>query len=77
MYRLQHRFGKEIDFINLNVDKAEAKPTRLNFGMRNRSHYILLDANQNKLREWFGPLDEQTMIAEIEQELIALGIEIE
>lgn len=77
MYRLQNKFGPELDFIRLNVDKAEAKPTRLDFGMRNRSHFILLDANQNKLREWFGPLDEQTMITEIEQELIALGIGVE
>ncbi|MEZ4656351.1 MAG: hypothetical protein R2911_02155 [Caldilineaceae bacterium] len=72
MYGLQQKFGDQIDFINLNVDNHDATPTRLSFGMRNRSHYVLLDAHQNKLREWFGPLNQQAMEEQIAELLTSI-----
>ena len=74
MHGLHQKFGKRVDFINLNVDNHDATATRLSLGMRNRSHYVLLDANQNKLRDWFGPLDQQTMEEQIEELLASMGL---
>ena len=74
MHGLHQKFGNRVDFINLNVDNHDATAKRLSLGMRNRSHYVLLDANQNKLRDWFGPLDQQTMEEQIEELLASMGL---
>ncbi len=72
MYRLQKRFAEQIDFINLNVDNPAVKATRLSFGMRNRSHYVLIDADQNIVAQWFGPIEDEAMVADIEEALASL-----
>jgi len=62
-----------MDVINFNVDNQQVTQTRYNFGMRNRSQYVLIDQNQNVIKSWFGTLDEATMMAEIDQLLTTLG----
>lgn len=65
MHRLHQKFGAQIDFIVIDVDDLAARPTRMSLGMRNRSHYMLIDAEKNRLAQWFGPLDEATMFEQL------------
>lgn len=62
-----------MDVITFNVDNQDVTQTRYNFGMRNRSQYVLIDQNQNIIKSWFGHLDETTMTAELDQLLSGLG----
>ncbi|MEZ4706440.1 MAG: hypothetical protein R3A44_04500 [Caldilineaceae bacterium] len=72
MNGLHQKFGDRVDFINLNVDNHDATATRLSFGMRNRSHYVLLDAHQNRLAEWFGPLNQPALEEQITELLASI-----
>lgn len=65
--------GQRSDFIALDVDDLETRPTRMALGLRNRSHYALLDTEQNIISQWFGPLNEASLTTELESHLQALG----
>ena len=69
---LQQKLGQQVDFINLDVDISDTKELRANLGMRGRAHYILIDAEQNKLGEWRGPLNEGALATQIEELLGSL-----
>lgn len=65
MYGLEDRYGDQVDFIYLNIDRAETRPARERFGIVQRSQYVLIDAQGNILFKWFGFIDE----AEVEAAL--------
>lgn len=69
MHRLQQTYGERVDFISLDVDKLDVRETRFQLGMRNRSHYVLLDPERNLVAQWFGPLNESEVARQIEQHL--------
>lgn len=73
MYRLQQQLSNRMDVIIFDVDNNDVTQTRYNFGMRSRSQYVLIDANQNVIKSWFGTLDEAAMMAELDQLLGSLG----
>lgn len=50
----------------MDVDVLASRSTRMSLGMRNRSHYMLIDGEGNRLAQWFGPLTEQSMLEQIE-----------
>lgn len=62
-----------MDVISFNVDNQFVTQTRYDYGMRNRSQYVLIDQNRNIIKSWFGYLDQTAMLAELEQLLISLG----
>jgi len=62
-----------MDVINFNVDNQFVTQTRYDYGMRSNTQYVLIDQNRNRVAFWYGPLDEATMIAEIDRLLISLG----
>ncbi|NWG17172.1 MAG: hypothetical protein HXY41_11090 [Chloroflexi bacterium] len=47
-----------MDFIKLDIDKAETLPARQQFNLVQRSQYALVDAEGNVIQRWFGFLDE-------------------
>lgn len=63
MNRLKQEFGEEITFIDLNIDDASTLEMRNQYGFRGRSEYVLVDADDNIVRRWFGPLDEGDIVA--------------
>lgn len=69
MHRLQQAFGQQADFIEFDVDSLESRSTRMGLGMRNRSHYMLIDKDGNRLAQWFGPLDEAAMVEALSTQL--------
>lgn len=66
MDRLEAEFGERIDFIHLNVDDPATADIRAEFGLTRRSQYRLIDADGITIRNWFGPLDESSMVAQID-----------
>ena len=71
---MKKQLGEQVDFISLDVDNAETKETLNHLGMRGRSHYMLIDADQNMIRQWRGVLNEESLAAEVAEELSKLGI---
>ena len=72
MYRLQEQFGEKVDFISLDMDNPTTKESRFEFGMRNRSHFVLIDAEKNILAQWFGQIEDVAMAADLEAALATL-----
>ena len=67
MHRLEQQFSGQVDFIHLDIDRAETKPILQKFDVRRRSTYLLIDANGEILKAWTGYLDEATLQTEIEE----------
>jgi hypothetical protein len=53
---LEERFGAQVDFFHLNIDQSVTRDVRDRYGIRNRSEYVLLDAEGNIVKKWFGSL---------------------
>ena len=66
MYRLQDAYSDRVDFFHLDVDKAETKAVRDQFGLVRRSQYALIDAEGNVIKTWAGPLNEEAIFTDIE-----------
>lgn len=73
MHRLHAKYGESADFIALDVDDLAVRSTRMGLGMRNRSHFVLIDQDGNRLAQWFGPLDEAAMFDQIAERLAETG----
>lgn len=73
MYRLQAEFGDQLDFINLNIDVEDTRPTRERFGIVQRSNYVLIDAAGNEVQRWFGPLNESVVTQFLRDYLASLS----
>lgn len=71
---LRDEFAGEIDFFLLDIDKPETEEVRKAYGMTGRSHYVLIDANGDVVRSWFGPL-QPTMDEEMRALLEGLAEE--
>jgi hypothetical protein len=65
VYGLEEEFGDEIDFIWLNIDDSSTRAMREEFGIVQRTRYVLVDENNNEVMRWFGPLYEVGMEFEI------------
>ncbi len=63
MNRLKEEFGEEITFIDLNIDDRSTLDMRNQYGFRGRSEYALVDADDNIVRRWYGPLNEGELVA--------------
>lgn len=60
-------FKDRIDFVYLNIDKPETFQARERFDIVNRSQYVLIDDQGNLIKKWFGPLDEESVKAAIDE----------
>lgn len=67
MNGLQEQFGEEIQFIWLNIDDPNTLPLREQFGIVQRSRYVLVNAVGEQAQIWIGRLDE----TEVEEALTA------
>ncbi|MEM7345243.1 MAG: hypothetical protein AAF485_13470, partial [Chloroflexota bacterium] len=65
MHRLKEAYGDQIDFFVLDVDDATTEEVRLQYGLRNRSHYVLIDPEGKPIRLWAGHLNEEAVFAEL------------
>ena len=61
MSRLEAEFGEIITFVDLNIDDRGLSAIRTHYGIRGRTEYVLVDADDNVVRRWFGPLSESDM----------------
>lgn len=61
MYGLQEQYGDEIEFVWLNVDDPLSRPLREQFGIVQRSNYVLVDVDGVAQLRWFGYLDDTEM----------------
>ena len=66
MNRLEETYKDQIDFIHVNFDNPEAAEVFRTYGVTNRSHYYLLDAEGTILYQWIGPLREDEVATEID-----------
>ncbi len=57
MNGLKTTFEGQVDFFDLNIDDPSLDGLREEFDISGRSQYILVDANGNVVRRWFGPLN--------------------
>jgi hypothetical protein len=55
----------------LNIDKPETLEVRQRFDIVARTQYVLIDAEGNTIHKWFGPLDEESVKASIDEFLAA------
>ena len=58
MNGLQEQFGAEIQFVWLNIDDPNTLPLREQFGIVQRSRYVLVNAAGEQEQVWIGLLDE-------------------
>ncbi|MEM8857111.1 MAG: hypothetical protein AAGD96_02245 [Chloroflexota bacterium] len=66
MNGLKGTFQGRVDFFDLDVDDASADGARSQLNVNQRSHYILLAPDgETILRQWFGPLDINSMDAQV------------
>jgi hypothetical protein len=64
--RLSRQFGDRIEFVHLNVDSSATLPLRQQYDIIGRTQYVLVDAEGNTWKRWYGPLNETAITAEIE-----------
>lgn len=63
---LKGTFEGRVDFFDLNVDNSAIEKLRQEKRINGRSHYILLAPDgETVLRQWFGPLDRNSMEAQV------------
>jgi hypothetical protein len=55
---LEEQFGAEIQFVWLNIDDPNTLPLREQFGIVQRSRYVLVNAAGEQEQVWIGLLDE-------------------
>jgi hypothetical protein len=72
VHRLAEVFKDQVDFVYLNIDRPETFESRQRFDIVNRSQYVLIDAQGNLIKKWFGFLDEDEVKATID-EFLATG----
>jgi hypothetical protein len=65
VHGLEDRYRSQIDFIYLNIDNRDTLPVRERFGIVQRSHYVLIDAQGNIVRRWIGFLNAAEVEAAI------------
>jgi thiol-disulfide isomerase/thioredoxin len=70
--RLIIEFGDKMDFIHLNIDLPETLSAREEFGIIERSHYLVTDAQGKIVQQWYGILDEPTVEDYIKQYLASV-----
>ena len=56
MNRLEEEFNTSVDFLHLDVDLAETRQIMADFGVRNRSSYLLVTGDGTLIQGWYGPL---------------------
>lgn len=56
MNRLEQQFNDSVDFLHLDVDLQETRQVMADFGVRNRSSYLLIAADGAIIQGWYGPL---------------------
>lgn len=66
MYGLERKFGEDIDFVRLNVDVRSTFAMREQFGLIQRTRYVLVDENNIVIYRWFGPLNQAAVEFDIE-----------
>jgi hypothetical protein len=64
---LIERFKDKINIVVIDFTNSQTQPLRQQLGITDRSQYVLTDENGTVLMRWFGFLDEDALIAELEQ----------
>lgn len=67
MHRLAEAFKDRVDFIYLNIDRPETLEARQRFDIVARTQYVLIDDQGSTIQKWFGPLDEESIKAAIDE----------
>ncbi len=70
MNRLNEQFSDRVDFFYLNVDEAQTQDIMSDLAIRNRSTYVILDADGNEVHRWIGSLPFDGAAHDLE---VALG----
>jgi len=67
VHRLAEVFKDRVDFVYLNIDRPDTLEARQRFDIVARTQYVLIDAQGNTIKKWFGPLDEEAVKAAIDE----------
>lgn len=67
MYGLEKQFSDRVDFFILDVDGWNTAAYMEKYLIRNRSTYVLLNAEGEEIGRWVGPLDEASVALQMEQ----------
>jgi hypothetical protein len=62
---LEEQFGTEIQFVWLNIDDPNTLPLREQFGIVQRTRYVLVNAAGEQEQVWIGLLDEVAITEEL------------
>ncbi|MCP4428459.1 MAG: hypothetical protein GY803_28580 [Chloroflexi bacterium] len=71
MNRLNEQFSDQIDMFYLDIDVDGTSSVMADYHIRDRSTYVLLDADGAEITRWVGPLSYGGMASEIESALSA------
>ena len=66
MNGLEDTFSDRVDFFVLDVDNPDSRAFMEQFAIRNRSTYVLIDAEGNEIGRWVGPLNQAGVTAQME-----------
>lgn len=66
MHRLEDAYAGQVTFFHLDVDMPAYDEARQQVGVTGRSQYFLLDTDGNVAARWFGPIDFEQILAEID-----------
>lgn len=61
------RYDGQINVVTLNVDSPQDTALREQFGLMDRSMYVLVDGKGEVLMRWFGFLNEDTLSTDLEK----------
>lgn len=70
MNRLNEQYSDRVDFFYLDVDDIQTPEVMSALAIRDRTTYVIFDAQGNEVHRWFGPLPFEAAAHDIE---VALG----
>ena len=66
VHGLEAKYGDRIQFTYLDIDDSRTDSFKTALGFRVQPQYFLLDASGNVVKEWFGLVPEEALVAAFE-----------
>jgi len=66
VHGLEAKYGDRIQFTYLDIDDSRTDSFKTALGFRVQPQYFLLDGSGNVVKEWFGLVSEEELVAAFE-----------
>ena len=66
VHGLEAKYGDRIQFTYLDIDDSRTDGLKTALGFRVQPQYFLLDGSGNVVKEWFGLVPEEELVAAFE-----------